>query len=95
MSKEVNKVHQDSTIKGGTILETTPLHMRMKSSDQIQALADKVKERVDNFDGKAPKDVYKDSEQIGFLQLTMRYASGCDKMLFGLTVITIFLYGSM
>ena len=67
----------------------------MKSHDQIQALADKVRERVDHYDSKAaPKDAYAGKEQIGFFAMTMRFASAGDVILFGITLVAILIYGS-
>ena len=70
MEDKTNKVLDVSNIVELTPLNETsekPLMASTKSNDQIQALADKVRERVDHYDSKAaPKDPYAGQAPIGY-----------------------------
>jgi hypothetical protein len=62
--------------------------------DRIQALTIKVQERVEKFDGNISKDPFKGKKGLGFFELSFRYATVSDKIIFGLTCVAIFIYGS-
>jgi hypothetical protein len=62
--------------------------------DRIQALAIKVQERVSNFDGKVAVDPYKGKKGLSFFELSFRYATISDRIIFGITCIAIVVYGS-
>jgi len=56
-------------------------------------LASKVEAKVKSYDGKVV-DQYKGKEELGYFAITMRFATGSDKVLFWAASFSIAIYAS-
>ena len=68
-----------------------------KLNSKIENLIKKVEDKTSNYDSKASKDAYSQPnlEKIGYFDMTMRYASFGDKMIFALACFGMIFYGCL
>ena len=70
---------------------------KQKSSEiRLQNLIDNIKKKTESYDSKAKVDPYKSKAngQIGFFDMTMRYATGKDKLFLALAILAMTIHGT-
>ena len=64
------------------------------ADDRMQVLFDKIHEKTSHYDKNATRDIYKGKDGLGYFEISFRYATTMDKVLFGITASCIFFYGA-